>query len=489
MRACGLEGRFFPSEGTLIALVRYGKMAFDLGGAVDHVDKDIDMKIFVRSQLEFLLKKKCITSYLENLKNGGWSCSEPVYVSDSPTGTGEPWFFGCIVSRREGGFETFGSTVELHVGRFFVAGDTIRMARNCSTNGFCRKLQDELGSVKRLWLPAAKCRAYDTWVPCPKSPQAMMQRSKEHSDHFRGHVALPAVAVERCAFHPGTVRLIQRGLRPHHMVKLRRQALLLHRGGWASFYSFWFDENGRPKPLPEPRTADMRPGGAGRFSRKLPVTDPVHTFMTRFRGLVQVQAFSAIIPGSERDLNFASGTAHASGLAAQEPPVEWVLYHKPLVRHASQAILQLAMSPFHLAVLWELKPLELCMAYFVDAMLRCDNDKADTKHHSYVQSLCKSWASHEKDTIAISNISAVQDRSFLQLLWLIAARCKDIPVRRPEGKLKPGQMFNPWLRSLRRAHPGLNEQQVEDTLANHFWLDQPGQHLPWRLLMSTSHLL
>ena len=143
------------SEGTLIALVRYGKLAFDIGGAVDHVDKDIDMKIFVRSQEDFLQKYLCISSSLQKLK---WTCTAPSYIVED---AGEPWFFECSLARTDGGVETFGSAVELHVGRFFVAGDSIRMARNCTAQ-FCKQYSRELGSVKDLWMPPIKCRAYDT---------------------------------------------------------------------------------------------------------------------------------------------------------------------------------------------------------------------------------------------------------------------------------------------------------------------------------------
>ena len=95
MNSCGLQGRFVPSEGTLISLLRYGKLAFDLGGVVDHVDKDIDMKIFVRSQAEFLLKLDCIVSYLQRSSGKGWTwaCSPPNYGTTLPEDNGEPWFF------------------------------------------------------------------------------------------------------------------------------------------------------------------------------------------------------------------------------------------------------------------------------------------------------------------------------------------------------------------------------------------------------------
>ena len=247
MNSCGLQRRFVPSEGTLIALLRYGKLAFDLGGVVDHVDKDIDMKIFVRSQAEFLLKLECIVSYLQGRRGKGWSwaCSPPNYGTTLPEDNGEPWFFSCVLARRDGGLETFGSSVDVGFARFFIAGDSLRMALNCSKNSYCQKLRQEAGSVKEFLLPLGKCKAYDTELPCPKSPVSMMQRSKEHTNDFKGHIALPAVAVERCSFHSGTARLLQRGLELRQMLSLREEAHKLHHGGWAFFYDFWFYPDGR----------------------------------------------------------------------------------------------------------------------------------------------------------------------------------------------------------------------------------------------------
>ncbi|CAE7347226.1 unnamed protein product, partial [Symbiodinium necroappetens] len=455
MNACGLQRRFVPSEGTLIALLRYGKLAFDLGGVVDHVDKDIDMKIFVRSQAEFLLKLECIVSYLQGRSGKGWSwaCSPPNYGTTLPEDNGEPWFFSCVLARRDGGLETFGSSVDVGFARFFIAGDSLRMALNCSKNSYCQKLRQEAGSVKEFLLPLGKCKAYDTELPCPKSPVSMMQRSQEHTNDFKGHIALPAVAVERCSFHSGTARLLQRGLELRQMLSLREEAHKLHHGGWASFYDFWFYPDGRMRPLPTERiSADMRSGGEGRFSRSVPVSDPVHSFMTRFRGLAQVFAFSGLVQPKGRDQAYVNGVAYASGLADAGVSVEWILYYRPLVRHAAQAILQLTKSPLHLAALWELKPMEVCAAYFVDAALRCDATSARRQDHSYVESICKGWAKQEADVL--SNSSAARDRSFLQLLWILTNACKGLPSIRQRGSQNDSRLspFNDWLQSFHTLH-------------------------------------
>ena len=203
------------------------------------------------------------------------------------------------------------------------------------------------------------------------------------------------------------------------------------------------------RPLPTERiSADMRSGGEGRFSRSVPVSDPVHSFMTRFRGLAQVFAFSGLVQPKGRDQAYVNGVAYASGLADAGVSVEWILYYRPLVRHAAQAILQLTKSPLHLAALWELKPMEVCAAYFVDAALRCDATSARRQDHSYVENLCKGWAKQEADVL--SNSSAARDRSFLQLLWILTNACKGLPSIRQRGSQNDSRLspFNDWLQSF-----------------------------------------
>lgn len=481
MIACGLQGRFAPTDGTLIALLRYGRIALDIGGFVDHVDKDIDLMFFVRTQAEFYLKLECIVSYLLSRNDKGWSwwCSGAL---QEPEGAGELWTFKCVLSRRDGGLETFGSSVDVAFFRFFVAGDSLRTARNCSRDHLCPIKQRELGSVKSLWLPLGKCKAYDFELPCPQSPVTILLQSKEHTDDFQGHVALPAVAVERCPFHSGTLRMLHRGLSLRQMLTLREEARRLHFGGWKSFYHFWFHPDGTPRPLPEgPVSADMRGSGKTRFAQTPPppVKDPVHTFMVRFRGLAQVFAFSALVQPTGRDEGFANGVVQGSGLAAPDVSIEWVLYFRPLVRHAAHAILQLTKSPHYLAALWELKPLEVCMAYFLDTTFRCA--EAAVGRHSYVEGLCKSWARQPADVI--SNKSEARDRSFLQLLWLVATGCNRLP-KDNTGSIWKGP-FGPWAKSVRQMLPSVEPGLL---LTRHVFLASTDQSDLAPLLINTSSL-
>eukprot|EP00440_Ansanella_granifera_P026138 gb/GFBE01028380.1/.p1 GENE.gb/GFBE01028380.1/~~gb/GFBE01028380.1/.p1 ORF type:complete len:677 (+),score=103.92 gb/GFBE01028380.1/:1-2031(+) len=461
---CNAGDRYFPSGGTLIALARYGSLSGHLGeGLIDHVDKDIDISVILDDQQSFVDLWNCVRRELSQL-SGGWACSDLQVARGrgDDEDSWEPWFFHCVLVRYDRP-ELFGNAVELHVGRYFTEGDAIVVQKNCRSDA-CREVSEEFGSLSKYWNPWARCQAYDMYIPCPRSPGAVLSRVGEYSDQSTGTVAIPAIAPERCSYDPWNLKMLREGMKRRHMHVLRWEAQRLHSAGAASFWDSWFFSDGTPRPLPklDPYPTDTRHQASDKYEfrgrEQVGVSCPVWTFFLNFLALIPIWLISVVDQPHHSDyyriLEWTKEISVCVGYRIGSLTIHSVLSYKPLLKQAASNVLSAARSEGHLAILWETLPVVLCAAYFVDAALHCSIPRHDQEHARAGQ-LCRSWVSSSKSDIVVPEDAdgAVRDLALLQLLALIAGECKDIGRRLGSYSAIFRRWDGSFQRALRRLKP------------------------------------
>lgn len=402
--------------------MRYGSLAGDLGNEIlDHVDNDLDFTLLVDSQSEFHAIVDCIINntvlqsdmdrrrYFMNPPSiGGNAVGDVIGASLEATTTWEESLFGWTVRLRshECMDDAFVKEIEIHLGRLIINGSHAELQSDC-TEPACINARHEFGNLQDHWIPAGRCKAFGATVPCPGSPLTFIARWGQYN---RTSLALPAVGYERCSYHPGTDQILRKGITAGQMLRLREYAKDLHAAGMASFYEVWFEVDGTPRelPLPLPFSADHRLHTAGTvYTQLVPLFDPVALFLERFLNLAAVWLYDLVWPRQvlkvrsveqdkqrqQDEMRFATMIGSCLPMSKNHQwAAQQLLAFRPFVRSAADVLLRTAENDSHLKILWRATPLQMCIAYFVDRMFRCEGaSQLRRSPSSKLGTLCNAW--------------------------------------------------------------------------------------------------
>lgn len=223
---------FFPTQGTLIGLVRYGELHGNLSaGKVDVVDRDMDFMVRADTLASWFGAVKRISDGL--LARGWFYCMLLSSDADSLVWAGQLSRMKCIRSKpflAVADFEAYSVDGEALQTGFCECQHLISTSidgfftkHGCSCSGAAFTLENVL--------PLQPCRFYQQTTPCPRRPAAYLAELYPTGRCF----AIPTVTQFRAPNDARNSRLITEGLNASDVHLLRRMAAKLHKGGHASF--------------------------------------------------------------------------------------------------------------------------------------------------------------------------------------------------------------------------------------------------------------
>eukprot|EP00929_Paragymnodinium_shiwhaense_P077513 TRINITY_DN39910_c0_g2_i1.p1 TRINITY_DN39910_c0_g2~~TRINITY_DN39910_c0_g2_i1.p1 ORF type:complete len:521 (+),score=65.80 TRINITY_DN39910_c0_g2_i1:186-1748(+) len=245
---------YFPMGGTLIGLLRYGALEGELTeGKVDVVDRDIDFMVRVYNVGQWLSISSNITSRM--LRKGWTSCALHPHAL-APFWQGQYVVLKCMKTSpyyHVADFEAF----MVHDRRLVVgtascdrqeavAEKNRKLAAllkesHCTVEKAKNSLREcVLCAGPSTWLagidlhviyPLARCKAYDTSVPCPRHGHLYLDKMNPK----KSCMALPVLTGDRNPRDPRNVRMEHDGITRADVEVLRKRAAELDEEGFSSF--------------------------------------------------------------------------------------------------------------------------------------------------------------------------------------------------------------------------------------------------------------
>lgn len=262
-----LPGPFFPTSGTLIALMRYGELVGTLPGQrLDFVDNDLDWFIMIpgsEPEAWETLFIPCIHSAL----------GAPMFNNDGHLFHHQPQEKLPLVSRSGADWDCRDATADRPLSSRGMPEVPPKDAALLSSDYFqCRRVppadmivdlmeqivvvdlvrllvmpgDGQAGEVLGGWdrggriplnffFPVARCRMKDLTVPCPGKSLHFLQLREGYGNF--DCCALPLVTADRCSYHPENLRLLRSGLSQDDVRALYNTAMELNQSGFQSFLS------------------------------------------------------------------------------------------------------------------------------------------------------------------------------------------------------------------------------------------------------------
>ena len=238
----GLE--WWPSRGTLIALLRHGSRAGFLSkGKLDVVDHDVDIMVGISSHAEWSLIRRSI---LDKLVDRGWSHCFERYSTGVPEGMMEHQLargdlFLCVRQNPR---------VTLDIATYLSQGSVAYAQRYCvyhhATALSCWIPHENTfrGSRGRLRVsairPLGRCKAGSFSVPCPHRPLETL-RAMMPENYSASCIALPDVPQrqKRSLYDSDNAEWLSEGLTQEDVAVLRAKAADLDREGYKSMTPYF----------------------------------------------------------------------------------------------------------------------------------------------------------------------------------------------------------------------------------------------------------
>eukprot|EP00927_Polykrikos_kofoidii_P074960 TRINITY_DN71018_c0_g1_i1.p1 TRINITY_DN71018_c0_g1~~TRINITY_DN71018_c0_g1_i1.p1 ORF type:complete len:687 (-),score=74.35 TRINITY_DN71018_c0_g1_i1:134-2194(-) len=245
-----LGAEFWPTGGTLIGALRYGRVAGRLmGGKMDSVDDDLEFMVGVRRESDWFVLAYDMERLLgaRGLVNCHHQISEPSHVFrprlriDTLTcASVRPYAIG----------------IELRsyvIGNGFAYQHALRDIPGCDETNHRRPLpflcfafelpffQTWRGQLPlNLLYPLRPCLLFNRTVRCPAHAIEVLIGWNGGEYDLRSHcLAVPLLTQDRSVVDGRNAELMRRGLEPGDLELLRRYARELHALGFASFLPQW----------------------------------------------------------------------------------------------------------------------------------------------------------------------------------------------------------------------------------------------------------
>jgi len=199
MEKVGLE--WWPCRGTLIALLRHGRRSAVLAsGRVDVVDHDVDVMVGIPSVGDWMHRQRWEVN--QALMERGWDACFGRYSVDHDHGTLELQLARedlILCTRRN-------PEIVLDIATYVIdKGQSVYAQRYCTNDlhggAGCYVPRDSgtlrafFGRLRKSAIhPLQRCKAYDSWVPCPVNPLETLKATMKATNFTRHCVAFPDVA-------------------------------------------------------------------------------------------------------------------------------------------------------------------------------------------------------------------------------------------------------------------------------------------------------
>ncbi|CAE7271183.1 unnamed protein product, partial [Symbiodinium microadriaticum] len=234
----GSEGLdWWPTRGTLIALLRHGRRSGPLSrGKLDVVDHDVDVMVGVSSEEEWVQRRPAIQ---QKLHARGWNACFERHSVAAPYGS-----FEYNLARRDLFLCTrTNPKVTLDIATYITEGPIAIAQKYCPGAGIgCwipRNDGSFRGSQGRLRVsairPFGRCKAGDISVPCPRNPLETL-RATTPINFTKNCVALPDTKqrLDRDVYESDKDPWLSEGLTGEDVDILRHRAAELDRDGYMS---------------------------------------------------------------------------------------------------------------------------------------------------------------------------------------------------------------------------------------------------------------